>query len=703
MNKINDLFTDLDSEIDLSNQGEKKIRLSKIGKFFLNDIFSFGKKDINLKNKNIIKISKNKTSKFDSLFVAKKEKGVDIITPEKNINFYLNLIFKFFKKRLLIYKLSGNKKHTKFNKVLLFVVFLTFFFYGNKIIIENLVTNGYESILGLKSDFGNIEKSKNDIKSARISFIVSNILFKPFTFIPNDNIKNVDYIISGGKDLSKLLSISLNIYSETLRLIDEKGGINNIYFSNLLTNIRGNYEEIYSLLYSSLNYYSKVGDLGNTYLNDKLNFTKEKLRLGLVLTEIINKNYDVLLDMLGSNGEKKYLVIFQNNDEIRATGGFMGSTAMITILNGKITNVENSDIYALEWLVNKVYTDKEVAPEGLNKITGTFGLRDANYYPMFSDSSTKIKFFLDKIGYKVDGLVYINQNVILDLLDNIDGVDSKILNEKITSDNFSLVLSTLVEAKVFKLGTLGSPKQILFDFALEFKDKLLLEKDYYAYFKTLINHIKNRDIVFYSFSSENNSFLWKLGVNGEINLNSTLDYNYPVYISIGGNKTDRYIDYRYDKTVKNIEGSCNFETKLDIYKSHHFSKFEDEKVNSLLDKYEIVNKTDILNIQGRGDNKSYVRVIIPKNTSVNLAKGQKVIDYDNYKIVELYINTEKLETSLNTISYIIDNPSCEKYTYKFFKQAGIQKYNINFDIFSEKDKYSAIKSDFIYKKDIISK
>ena len=93
--------------------------------------------------------------------------------------------------------------------------------------------------------------------------------------------------------------------------------------------------------------------------------------------------------------------------------------------------------------------------------------------------------------------------------------------------------------------------------------------------------------------------------------------------------------------------------------------------------------------------------MIPKNAIVNLQKNQKEYEFDTYKIVELYIDTEKLETSLNSISYVIDNPNCDKYTYKFFKQPGIKKYNINFDMFWVIDKYSSIKSDFIYKKDII--
>jgi len=703
MNKINDIKKDLDENIDLSNLSNSKIKLTALWKNIINDLFWFSKNDINIKKLKTIKISKNNTNNFDTFHMTKDNNLLDIVSEQKNINYFSKIIKNFFKKHIIIMKLSESKKQTKFKKWALFLIFLTFVLFWNKIIIENLVTSGYKNILELKTNFSDIKKVSNNIKKAKISFYVSDVLLTPFSIIPNDNIKNVSYIIEWWKDLSILLTKSLDLYNETNDFINSKWWIENIYVTNLLSNVRSNYEEIYWLLYTSLYNYSQVWDLWNSYLNDKLNFTKDKLRKALLIIETVNKNYDTMLSLLGHNKEKKYLVIFQNNDEIRATWWFMWSTALITISNWKIKSIENSDIYALEWLINKVYTDKEKAPEWLNKITWTFGLRDANYYPLFRDSSAKIKFFLDKIDYKVDWIVYINQSVVLDLLDNLWWVDSKVLEQNITSENFSLILSTLVEAKVFKVGTLWTPKQVLFDFAWEFKEKLLVKKDYYNYAKIILNHIKNRDIVFYSFDNEENSLLWKLWLNWEIDLNSTLDFNYPVYISVWWNKTDRYIDYRYDKTVTKIGETCDYNTKIDIYKSHHFSKFEDEKVNSILDSYWIKHKNDILNIQWRWENKSYVRVLIPKNTVINLQKNQKEYEFDTYKIVELYIDTEKLETSLNSISYMIQNPNCEKYTYKFFKQPGIKKYNINFDLFWEKDKYNSIKTDFIYKKDIIVK
>lgn len=701
MDKLNDLETNLDENIDLSDSIKKDIKPSKLWSRVIYDIFNFKKADINLKLDKKIRINKYKTKNFDSFSKKEKNSDIDLVKQNKDLSFYFDSAINPFKKRYMIYKINKPKKVFRFKKYSLFIIFILFFFLTSKILIENLVTSWYQNILNLKEDFWNNTKVLSDIKQAKVSFFFADILVKPFTFLPNDNVKNVVYIVDWWKDLSKLAWKVYDLYTKTNLFIDSKWWLENIYFTNLLVNIRDNYEEIYFLLYKSLYNYSKVWDLWNPYLNEKLTFTKEKLRTWLLLLETINKNYDTMLDILWARSEKKYLVIFQNNDEIRATGWFMWSTALITISNWKISKIENSDIYALEWLINKVYTDKEKAPEWLNTITWTFGLRDANYYPLFSDSSSKIKFFLDKIDYKIDWIVYINQNVILDLLDKIDWVDSKVLNQKITSDNFSLILSTLVEAKVFKVWTLWSPKQVLFDFASEFKEKLLEKKDYYAYVKVILEHIKNRDLVFYSFDSEQNSLLWKLWINWELNINSTFDFNYPVYISIWWNKTDRYVEYRYDKYVSKIEWSCDYETKLDIYKSHHFSKFEDQKVNELLDNYWVANKTDILNIQWRWINKSFTRILLPKNAIVSEKKWQKVYEMENYKIVELYINTEKLETSLNSISYVLENPNCSDYTYKFFKQPGIKKYNINFDIFSKKDKYNSIKSDFIYKKDII--
>jgi hypothetical protein len=53
----------------------------------------------------------------------------------------------------------------------------------------------------------------------------------------------------------------------------------------------------------------------------------------------------------------------------------------------------------------------------------------------------------------------------------------------------------------------------------------------------------------YSFHSDENSLLWKLNLNGELAFHKTLDFAYPVYTSLSGNKSGRYIKTEYKKSV----------------------------------------------------------------------------------------------------------------------------------------------------------
>lgn len=129
----------------------------------------------------------------------------------------------------------------------------------------------------------------------------------------------------------------------------------------------------------------------------------------------------------------------------------MGSVMFVEVYRGKIISQEKKDIYALEWPL-KPFT--QIAPEGLHKITPTFGLRDANYYVEIEKSSQEIQKFLKKSDISIDGIVYINQQVIRDLLTLTGEVEFPAVKTKINSDNFSQIFSLLVESKIFKEGTL---------------------------------------------------------------------------------------------------------------------------------------------------------------------------------------------------------------------------------------------------------
>src|SRR5690606_8928238 len=57
-----------------------------------------------------------------------------------------------------------------------------------------------------------------------------------------------------------------------------------------------------------------------------------------------------ILSILGDGGERTYALLFQNNAEIRATGGNPGAGAIMTINDGKVELREDEDV--LRYAVN---------------------------------------------------------------------------------------------------------------------------------------------------------------------------------------------------------------------------------------------------------------------------------------------------------------------------------------------------------------
>jgi hypothetical protein len=64
------------------------------------------------------------------------------------------------------------------------------------------------------------------------------------------------------------------------------------------------------------------------------------------IVEVLIETIDVLPDFLGVGNEKKdYLVLLQNEMELRATGGFIGSYGILSFQNGRLMGFDIKDVY----------------------------------------------------------------------------------------------------------------------------------------------------------------------------------------------------------------------------------------------------------------------------------------------------------------------------------------------------------------------
>lgn len=126
----------------------------------------------------------------------------------------------------------------------------------------------------------------------------------------------------------------------------------------------------------------------------------------------------VLPDIMGIVGPRRYLVIAQNEDELRPTGGFISGVGVIGVEDGRITEMQFQDAYKVDNWAEKPY---EFPPQPLFDFMQLelFVFRDANYWPDFPTSAEKA---MNLYSYgqdtpPLDGIIAIDQQFLQLLLE----------------------------------------------------------------------------------------------------------------------------------------------------------------------------------------------------------------------------------------------------------------------------------------------
>lgn len=112
--------------------------------------------------------------------------------------------------------------------------------------------------------------------------------------------------------------------------------------------------------------------------------------------------------VLGMDGPRRYLLVGQNNFELRATGGFMGSMGLLTVERGRITGLDYRRSY--DW--DNPNREKVQPPKPYVRYMrfGVWFVRDANFYADFPTSAQTIEMF-----WKLDGHPAVEGVIALDL------------------------------------------------------------------------------------------------------------------------------------------------------------------------------------------------------------------------------------------------------------------------------------------------
>lgn len=128
---------------------------------------------------------------------------------------------------------------------------------------------------------------------------------------------------------------------------------------------------------------------------------------------------EVIPRVAGLEEEKKYLVLFQNDAEIRPTGGFMTAYGILRVDNGRVSQDVSDDIYALDARFNS----RIPAPAPIRRYLDNINywhLRDMNLSPDFKESMDTFMTHYRQIpgepADELDGIIAVDTQVLVDLI-----------------------------------------------------------------------------------------------------------------------------------------------------------------------------------------------------------------------------------------------------------------------------------------------
>jgi len=389
---------------------------------------------------------------------------------------------------------------------------------------------GYYSFTKAKSAF-----NKKDFTQAQ-KFSNESLFFISPIYPTTKLIAGATSLLSGdtsGKGVG-FLNSSFDIFRTTTTIISDVSSAKNGISEKLLTDI-----------VSSATY---------------LFFELQNMRTGSTLTIpdlFAQKEYTKLLttsgtlhQILGFDKEKKYLLLFQNNGELRPTGGFIGSIGEITISKGKITDFHINDVYDVDGQLKAHVEPHYVIRRYLQP---HLYLRDSNFAINFEDSaSTSALIYNLALQKKVDGVVGISFEAVRQIIKALGPITLANYNITLDENNTFDFLQNEIEANNFP-GT--SKKKELLQ-ALFNNLSLKLEQDknsFYKIFYLFPELVSSKNILFAFNTSSIQKIFSVNGFSGSLfdPRDKTTENIYDIFstneANIGANKAnisvDRHIEY----------------------------------------------------------------------------------------------------------------------------------------------------------------
>lgn len=365
----------------------------------------------------------------------------------------------------------------------------------------------------------------------------------------------------------------------------------------------------------------------------------------------------ILPELLGEPKEKKYLVLFQNDKELRPTGGFLTAYSVFRLERGVIHVEASSDIYELDARVpNKTRAPRPIA-EYLPKVP-LFNLRDSNLSPDFVVSMETFRGMYEKArATKVDGIIALDTHVLVSIIkilgdevyaggirftskeDSRCGGCPQVIYELerlvSTPKSVDLKVTTLAKVQAQRKDIVGVLLYAIMNKAFSSSPKLY----WGPLFQEMINQTAQKHILFYVFDKDAQKGLEGLNASGRIK-SFEGDYLHINQANFGGAKSNMFVEEAVSQNYEvKSDGSIVKTVTINYKNPHPPSDCNLERgglcLNAVL--------------------RDWLRVYVPKGSRLINSQGSevKLISYDELgkTVFEGFLTVRPKGIAAFTISY----------------------------------------------------
>ncbi len=265
--------------------------------------------------------------------------------------------------------------------------------------------------------------------------------------------------------------------------------------------------------------------------------------------EVVNK----IVSELTMNDEKvrTFLILLQNNTELRPGGGFLGQYAIVQIKNGNVVSTKVEDANLLDQRIEA----KIPTPYPFERMIQlkNWKFRDSNFSPDFPTNVEKAKYFFRLAGgnsKQFDGVIAVNSQVFDNLFTLTGPITVPGYAGEFNSENASRRLEEIVEKAYIMNPELDTQnrKAILKTMAPIIMQKLLTLGNIAKIADLFHNEMKNRNVML-NFTDQNlQQAVASVHWDGTVPKEWDGDYLMAVDANMGALKTDYYMrrEMNYD-------------------------------------------------------------------------------------------------------------------------------------------------------------